>query len=93
MVHSLSLQHVAGPQTSCRGELLRAVLVTALAAPGDTLTMENQAVMLWGPIDPSTECADIDLRQQSIQHLAVRPICWVSSHQHLCKPEMWMDLK
>ena len=34
-----------GPQTSYRGELQGAVLVTAesLAEPGDTLTMDNQA--------------------------------------------------
>ena len=37
-----------------------AVFVTALAALGDTLTMDDQAVVLWGPIDPSTECAYID---------------------------------
>ena len=44
----IMIAHVAGPQTSYWGELQGAVLVTApnLAEPGDTLTMDNQAVVL-----------------------------------------------
>ena len=49
------------------------------------LTMDTQTVVLWGPVDPSTECADIDLRQQLVKHLVARPITFrsVPSHRHL----------
>ena len=67
------------------GMSVGAILVTALARPGDTLTMDNQVAVLCGAIDPMTECAGIDLRQQLIKHLVARPITfrWVPSHQHL----------
>ena len=59
---------VTSPQTSYKGELQGAVLVTApsLAAPGDTLTMDNWAIVPWAPRPPHQECADMDLRQQSL---------------------------
>ena len=46
---------VTGPQTSYRGELQGVALVTApsLAEPGDTLTMDNQAVVRWAPDLPT----------------------------------------
>ena len=81
------IARVTGPQTSYRGELQGAALVTAcaLAEPGDTLTMDNQAVVRWAPRPPHWECADMDLRQQVAEHLAARPIpfSWVPSHRSL----------
>jgi len=49
------IARVTGPQTSYRGELQGVALVTApsLAEPGDTLTMDNQAVVRWAPDLPT----------------------------------------
>ena len=59
--------------------------MTAVAKEGDSLTMGNQAIVLWAPRPPHRECADMDLRQQVTQHLEPWPVpfTWIPSHRNV----------
>ena len=45
-----SILRVQGPQTSYRAELQGAVIFVELADPGDSLALDNQAVVEYGPV-------------------------------------------
>ena len=76
---------MTGPQDSYRAELQGSVLVTAQARVGDSLTLDNKAVVDYGPRSPDRESADMDLRKQLHTNLADTPIplIWIAGHQHI----------
>ena len=77
----IGIARVTGPQTSHRGELQGAVLVTALAEEGDSLTMGDQAVVLLAPRPPHRECAHMDVTHKL--ELWPLPFTWIPSHRDM----------
>ena len=79
------ISRVTGPQDSYRAELQGSVLVTARARLGNSLILDNKAVVDHGPRSPDRECADMDLRKQLHTNLADTPIplLWIAGHQHI----------
>ena len=63
------IARVHGPQTSYQAELLGLYIAAHMAAPGSTITLENQAVVDHGPEEPHHEASDMDLR-----HIVARAI-------------------
>jgi hypothetical protein len=60
-------------------------MVTAHARLGDSLTLDNKAVVDHGPRPPDREGADMELRQQLHANLIDTPIplLWIAGHQHI----------
>ena len=79
------ISRVTGPQDSYRAELQGSVMVTAQAHTVDSLTLDNKAVVDYGPRPPDRESADMDLRQEPHTNLASTPIplIWIAGHQHI----------
>ena len=79
------ISRVTGPQDSYWVELQRSVMVTAHARLGDSLTLDNKAVVDHGPRSPDRECANMDLRQQLHTNLTDTPVplIWIAGHQHI----------
>ena len=56
------ISRVQGPQTSYRAELQGARLFVELAEDGDTLALDNKAVVDYGHVRPHWEASDMDYR-------------------------------
>ena len=60
-------------------------MVTTNAQLGDSLTLDNKAVVDYGPLPPERECADMDLRHQLHAYLTYMliPLFRIAGHQHI----------
>ena len=43
-------------------------MLTELREPGDTLTLDNQAVVWWSQTKPHQDCSNKDLREYLLEH-------------------------
>ena len=79
------IARITGPQTSYRAELQPPAMLTQLRDAGDTLTLDNQAVVRWCQTEPHRECADRDLRDFIYTHTQGNPIPmrWIPGHREL----------
>ena len=68
------IARITGPQTSYRAELQPPAMLTQLRDAGDSLTLDNQAVVRWCQTEPHRECADRDLRDFIYTHTQGNPI-------------------
>ena len=72
-----------GPQTSYRAELQGAVIAAALADGGDSITIDNQAVVRCGAHRPHREAADMDYRERLANTYQSKTLAlqWIPSHR------------
>ena len=77
-----SISRVQGPQTSYRAELQGAVIFAELVDLGDSLTLDNQAVVGYGPNCPHREASDTDYRLQLAPLIRRKetPLRWIPGH-------------
>ena len=77
------IARVHGPQTSYRAELMGPCVAAHLAAPGSTITLDNQAVVDHGPVEPHREASDMDLRWRVSATLRGKNIRvrWILGHR------------
>ena len=77
------ISRVQGPQTSYRAELQGARLFVELAEDGDTLTLDNKAVVDYGPIRPHREASDMDYRLPLADKLQQKraSLRWIPGHR------------
>ena len=77
------ISRMTGPHDSYRAELQGSVIVTKCARPTDTLIPDNKAVMDYGPLEPTRECANMDVQHQLHDNLTPIPIPvhWIAGHQ------------
>ena len=61
------IARVHGPQTSYRAELMGLCVAAELAHQESTITVDNKAVVDYGPQNPHHEASDIDLRETATQ--------------------------
>ena len=79
------IARVHGPQTSYRAELMGLCVAAHLAAPGSTVTMDNQVVVDHGPVEPHREASDMDLRWRVSATLRGKNIRvrWIPRHRKI----------
>ena len=67
--------------------------LTQLRDAGDTLTLDNQAVVRWCQTEPHRECADRDLRDFIYTHTQGNPIPmrWIPAHRKLTQASTKQD--
>ena len=77
------IARVHGPQTSYRAELMGLCVAAHLAAPGSTITLDNQAMVDHGPVEPHREASDMDLRSRVSATLGEKNIRvrWIPRHR------------
>ena len=77
------IARVHGPQTSYRAELMGLCIAAHLAAPGSTITLDNQAVVDHGLETPHREASDMDLRLHCVAAAIESKnieVCWIPGH-------------
>ena len=77
------IARVHGPQTSYRAELMGLSVVAHLVAPGSTITLDNQAVVVHGPLEHQREASDIHLRSRvsgTLREKNIR-VRWIPGHR------------
>jgi len=79
------IARVQGPQTSYRAELQGAGLFAAMADDGDTLTLDNKAVVDHGSQYPHREASDMDYRVPLADALSKKKVTlkWIPGHRQL----------
>ena len=87
------IARITGPQTSYRAELQPPAMLTQLRDAGDSLTLDNQAVVRWCQTEPHRECADRGLRDFIYTHTQGNPIPmrWIPGHRELTQASTKQD--
>ena len=87
------IARITGPHTSYRAELQPPAMLTQLRDAGDSLTLDNQAVVRWCQTEPHRECADRDLRDFIYTHTQGNPIPmrWIPGHRELAQASTKQD--
>ena len=79
------IARVHGPQTSFRAELMGLCVAAELAPLESTITLDDKAVVDYGPQNPHREASDIDLWEMAARAIQRKSITvrWIPGH---CQP-------